>query len=155
MPSVGFVSQVSTHPDVLTRHFRVQVCQYLCCLSLVQVYELWNWTWILSRLVVLHRVLCARIVGLSLLSIPLVVSGTQCCVSCLPGSRMLHIQRSCPAHPREENSRVCVAADHWPVSFFWHPNFHLAFLASRCPWCSSRAPDEVTVPDLLIVPCSD
>ena len=54
-----------------------------------------------------------------------------------------------------ENSRVRVAADHWPVSLLWHPNFRLALLAPRCPRCVLHALDETTVPNLLIILCSN
>ena len=43
-----------------------------------------------------------------------------------------------------ENSRARVPADHWLVSFLWHPNFRLALVAH-----------EATVPNVLVVLCSN
>ena len=52
---------------------------------------------------------------------------------------------------RQYRSRVCVPANHWPVSLLWHPNYRLALLAPRCPWCAFHNLDESSVPTVLII----
>ena len=54
-----------------------------------------------------------------------------------------------------ENSRVGVPTDHWSMPLFWHPDFRLTVLSPRCPRCTFHTLDETTVPDFLIILCSN
>ena len=42
-----------------------------------------------------------------------------------------------------------------PVSLLWRPNFRLTVLTLRSPRCAFNALDETTVPDFLIILCSN
>ena len=83
-----------------------------------------------------------------LFQIPLVVSGTQHCVL---ASWACACHTSCGLAQLipESFEDFCgrVPANHWLVSLFWHPNFR--------PQCALDTLEETTVPNLLIILCSN
>ena len=107
-----------------------------------------NWTRVPECPVVfqcLYRASCVRSVGLSQAPTCNTVFASWAC-ACLLAPIVPEIS---------ENSRVGVPTDHWSMPLFWHPNFRLTVLKSRSPRCAFHALAEVTVPDYLIILCSN
>ena len=100
----------------------------------------------------LYHVSCVRVVGWP--GLPLLLP-VQTCNTVFLASWACACRASCGlAHlvPEiSENSRVGVPTDHWSMPLFWHPNFRLTVLSTRCPRCTFHALDETTVPEILII----